>query len=181
MNIGCGGAGDPGSDPGYGGLKTWACPGAPSASDTDFIDAKFRDHAVKLLSETASNPERPFAFFVGFRRPHAPWRMPWRFWELYNSSNISIAAPGAQTIGKNVTTLAYAQNGFASGRNGWGNAVWGPEQPLPEDLQRHIRRSYYSAVSWMDDCVGQVLSALDASGEAEHTVVLLFGDVRIVW
>ena len=51
-----------------------------------------------------------------------------------------------------------------------------PEQPLPESLQRHIRRSYYSAVSWMDENVGRVLAALDASGKAEQTAVLLFAD-----
>ena len=168
--MGCGGSGDPGTDPDYNNSKTGTCPGASGALDTEFIDGKFRDHAVSLL-QTAANDTRPFAFFVGFRRPHAPWRMPSRFYNLYNESSLSIAAPGAQTIGDNVPTLAYAQNGFASGRNGWDNAVWGPQRPLSHHLQRHIRRSYYSAVSWMDDCVGHVMGALDVAGKADSTVV----------
>ena len=173
------GRGAPGTDPGFGAgnQSTGACPGTPDEPDTSFIDGKFRDHAVSLLQQSA-NDSRPFAFFVGFRRPHMPWRMPWRFWQAYNRSGheLSIAAPAAQTIGENVSTLAYAQNGFASGHNSWDSATWGPQQPLPEGLQRHIRRSYYSAVSWMDDCVGNVLAALDASGKADDTAVLLFAD-----
>eukprot|EP01050_Picozoa_sp_SAG11_P016850 SAG11_NODE_2350_length_3483_cov_3.342494_2_plen_191_part_00 len=174
MNMGCGGAGDQGMDPDFHNQKTGTCPGTAGAADTDFLDAKFRDHAVSLLRQIA-NESRPFAFFVGFRRPHAPWRMPRPFYDKYdNESSISISR--AQTIGENISTLAYAQNGFASGRNGWSNAEFGPKKPLPESLQRHIRRSYYSAVSWMDDCVGHVLTALDETGKAEDTAVLLFGD-----
>jgi iduronate 2-sulfatase len=169
----CGGVGDPGTDPDYQNKHTRACPGAPNASDTDFLDAKFRDHAVSLLQQTV-NHSRPFAFFVGFRRPHMPWRMPWRFYDQYNGSAISISR--SQSIGENITTLSYAQNGFTSGKNSWNNIKFGPHTPLPRSLQQHIRRAYYSAVSWMDDCVGRVLGALRASGKANNTAVLLFGD-----
>jgi iduronate 2-sulfatase len=36
--------------------------------------------------------------------------------------------------------------------------------------------SYYSAVSWTDYLIGQILDALESSGVANDTVVALIGD-----
>ena len=61
------------------------------------------------------------------------------------------------------------------------NAPHSPQQPTPEARARfaHIpgtRGAYCAQVSLMDDAVGQVLAALDASGQRERTLVFFFSD-----
>ena len=41
---------------------------------------------------------------------------------------------------------------------------------------REAKVAYYGLTSFMDDCVGRVLAALDASGQADDTVVLYISD-----
>ncbi len=77
------------------------------------------------------------------------------------------------------------------GVNGKGDAVRDPyvpsrvfsadEVPIPGFLFDHpaVRQElahYYSSVRRADDCVGNILRALDASGEADHTVVVFLSD-----
>ena len=48
--------------------------------------------------------------------------------------------------------------------------------PLSDDLQRTLIHGYHAAVSYMDAQVGRVLDALDRTGLAENTIVVLWGD-----
>jgi iduronate 2-sulfatase len=50
------------------------------------------------------------------------------------------------------------------------------EGPIPADLTRHLIHGYYAATSYMDACLGRVLDALDATGLAGETIVVLWGD-----
>jgi N-sulfoglucosamine sulfohydrolase len=60
--------------------------------------------------------------------------------------------------------------------------VFTPEEvPIPgflfdDPVVRKELAHYYSSVRRADDCVGRVLEALDASGEAKRTVVMFFSD-----
>jgi N-sulfoglucosamine sulfohydrolase len=78
---------------------------------------------------------------------------------------------------------------YAEGRNGATiddphvpSRVFTPEEvPIPgflfdDPVSRKELSHYYSSVRRADDCVGGVLAALDASGEAERTVVLFLSD-----
>lgn len=44
-----------------------------------------------------------------------------------------------------------------------------PTGGLPDELVRKTRHAYYAAVEFMDAMVGQVLDALEASGQADNT------------
>jgi iduronate 2-sulfatase len=50
------------------------------------------------------------------------------------------------------------------------------EKVLPEKLQRQLIHGYYAATSYVDAQIGRVLDALDESGLAENTIVVLWGD-----
>jgi arylsulfatase A-like enzyme len=51
-----------------------------------------------------------------------------------------------------------------------------PGQVLPPDVVIDLRRAYYSAVSHMDDQVGRVMAALEASGFKDRTIIAFWGD-----
>jgi choline-sulfatase len=45
-----------------------------------------------------------------------------------------------------------------------------------EDKMRKAKAAYYGLTSFMDNCVGRVLNALDASGAADNTIVVYVSD-----
>jgi iduronate 2-sulfatase len=47
---------------------------------------------------------------------------------------------------------------------------------LPDDYARLVIQSYYAAVSYIDDLVGQMLLELKAAGLSNNTIILLVGD-----
>lgn len=122
------------------------------------------------LAETTSRflmkPGRePFFLTCGFSRPHLPWYAPSEFFDMHPLDQISLPAIkagdlndlplAARTIvsgGKDFNTLR------ASGQ--WLSAV----------------RAYLACCSFMDACVGRVLTALDDSPYRNNTVVVLFSD-----
>jgi iduronate 2-sulfatase len=50
------------------------------------------------------------------------------------------------------------------------------EGPVPPDETRKLIHGYHAAVSYMDAQVGRVLNALDDTGLANNTIVVLWGD-----
>ncbi|KAH3872206.1 hypothetical protein DPMN_035421 [Dreissena polymorpha] len=49
-------------------------------------------------------------------------------------------------------------------------------ETLPDNIARELRRAYFSAISWVDSLVGDVLNELDRLGLSNVTVVSLLGD-----
>lgn len=116
---------------------------------------------------------------TGIRRPHLSWRTPRRFWEQYE--NVTIELAKRQTIGANVTLLAYEMNGEmgqvyrkSGAPTTWRESPNGP--PIPAELQRSLKRGYYAAVSFTDFEVGRLLEELEDLGVANETAVVLHAD-----
>ena len=124
--------------------------------------------------ELAASLGKPFFVLNGLRRPHIPWRMPQRFWDMYDTE-----APLSphQTIGTDVPTLGCSQCGFASPLY-YDKTKYecGPQRAMPRALQRLCRRGHHASVSFIDDEIGRLLAVLDSTGLADDTAVVLFGD-----
>ena len=95
--------------------------------------------------------------------------MPARFWDLYGDD---LPLAEHQMIGTGISTLAYTQCGFVTTEQ----LPYVPESPLANATQRSYRRGYFAATSWMDSQVGRLLDGLDALGQTDSTLVVLFGD-----
>jgi iduronate 2-sulfatase len=141
---------------------------AADVPDDTYVDGKTARLAAKTLGELAAKGE-PFFLAVGFAKPHLPFVAPKRFWDLYDSAAIYVPA---------FTRLPEGAPGFVGHTNGELRSYAGiPKQgAIPEDLARRLRHGYYAAVSYMDAQVGVVLDALEASGLADDTVIILWGD-----
>ena len=143
--------------------------------DEQFYDFGLANNTIERLQYAAlpNNTARPFFIQSGFARPHAPWRVPQRFWDMYEHVNMPLAK--YRTTIEGMAGVAWHQQGFYSAENG---TVWVPmlDKPIPDAVQRDMRRAYYSAVSWVDHQVGRILTELDALGKTDETIVLLHGD-----
>ena len=60
--------------------------------EDDTFDHRLANATIDSL-RLAKQQQRPFAIFAGHRRPHLPWRLPRKWWDLYANRDV---APPAQ-------------------------------------------------------------------------------------
>lgn len=158
--------------------RAWLASVAPHV-DPDITGLTFNDyrawpyklpeeyHPTRWTGDVAANfisaYQRPEPFFlkVSFARPHSPYDPPQRWWDRYRDS----ALPGAR-VGRWASKFAPRSD---ESPNIW-HGDMGPEQV------RTSRQGYYGAVSFIDEQIGRILSALEQTGQLENTLILYTSD-----
>lgn len=149
-------------------LDTWCPLKHPDSYHYDWKLANNTIETLKYLKGIGS----PWFLAAGFRRPHVPWMMPQKYWDLYNSTNIPPATFTQRPL--NSPDIAYHNQGVFSNVN---NTKYLPMPvPFTTPLQQEIRHAYMASVSWVDSQIGRVLDELDTLGLTSSTLVVLFGD-----
>lgn len=141
--------------------------------DDQHIDGAIAGQALVAMRKLAKQ-DQPFFLATGFVRPHLPFVVSRKYWELYDADEISTAsnplipekAPG------------FAMNTMYELRDYMDFAgTPAPDQSsLTEAQQRRLKHGYYASVSFIDALVGQLLNELDSLGLADNTIVVLWGD-----
>lgn len=123
-------------------------------------DGKTAAKACELLSQHA---DKPFFLAVGFVRPHVPFVAPSIYYEPFrpfSSMTLPPKIPGdwddVPKAGINYKTSVNMQ--------------------MDERRQKKAIAGYYASVRYMDAQVGKVLDALEASGQADNTIVIFTSD-----
>ena len=132
--------------------------------DEDQGDWKVADWAIAQLRSAS---DQPLFLSVGFRRPHVPCYASQKWFDLYPER--SVAMPPV-LAGDRADTPRYS----------W-YLHWKLPEPRLAWLERTrqwrpLVRAYLASISFVDSQVGRVLDALDASGAADRTVVVLWSD-----
>ena len=133
----------------------------------DVADEKMGDHQVAdwVIGQLGRKRDKPFFLACGIYRPHLPWYVPQKYFDLFDAEKLTlpnvpdddlddIPAAGvkmAQPQGDHARVLRHEQ---------WRKAVHG----------------YLAATAFADAQVGRVLDALDKSGQADNTIVVLWTD-----
>jgi uncharacterized sulfatase len=112
--------------------------------------------------EQALADNKPFFLGVGFRRPHAPFAAPQRYFDLYPVEKVKLADPAP--TGHYAGLLPAAINYQA------------PPSPMSEKDQRELVAAYYACTSFMDAQVGVLLDALERLRLWDNTIVVFIGD-----
>jgi len=144
------------------------------ASDDDrdpMRDERVAAWAVERIRETR---DRPFFLTVGFRRPHVPLYAPKRFFDLYDPATLTLPAVRLDDLDDVVPTMH---------RSSRPARVWKNIQALPnaEAVWRDYYRAYLACVSFGDEQLGKLLDALDETGLAANTVVVVTSDHGYHW
>lgn len=115
---------------------------------------------------------------AGFHRPHLPFVAPESKYDLYPLDSIDL--PADQHPPRNMPSVAWSNSGelvsyhdISVIRDGKGLE---PNQTLPAQTVRELRRGYYAAVSHLDEELGRVVDALTTYGFDHNTVVSFWGD-----
>lgn len=152
--------------PWYHTMESVLTPGVCAASMQTDYDEEVCFQAVRKLHDLGrGGDERPFMLFVSFTNPHDPWEIPSRHWERYRREQID--DPAVPAIGLDEAD-PHSRRLRAMCRV--------DEARLTPEQIRHARHGYYAAVSYLDERIGEVLSALRASGLEDSTTVLFTAD-----
>lgn len=117
--------------------------------------------ARRRILEYAMRGTDPFAMVVSLIHPHDPYVPRPEFWNLYSEDEIDLP-----------------QTGFADDphtrrvHHGIGADV----TPVTEQDIRNARRGYYANTSYFDSKVGEIVQALEESGQLGNTIVIVTSD-----
>lgn len=104
---------------------------------------------------------------VGFLRPHAPWNVPQKWWDLYDPKKISLA-PYKKNDLDDVPKVSRESNILSF--------MPQTEWAIKNNKLKQVTQAYMASVSFVDHCVGTVVNALDNSEYKDNTIVILWSD-----
>ena len=136
--------------------------------DNAYYDGQFADRAIAKL-KMLKEEQKPFFLALGFLKPHLPFNSPSKYWDLYPTNKISLAANPFRSHG--APDAAFHQ--WSELRAYLGIPKTGP---LDDETARNLVHGYYAAASYTDALVGKVLAELDQLGLRKNTIVVLVGD-----
>ena len=137
--------------------------------DNAYADGRIADEAIRRLEAAKANPGQPWFIAVGFLKPHLPFCAPKKYWDLYDPAAFALPALKEPPIG----APKFAPTTWGELRQYSDIPDAGP---LDDAKTRHLIHGYHAAVSFMDAQLGRVLDAVDASGFAQNTIIVLWGD-----
>jgi iduronate 2-sulfatase len=143
------------------GKLPWCKVGAMDGTDDDQPDGQNAVAAIAAIEEqTAAG--KPWFIGAGFHKPHDPFLVPRKYFDLYPTSALSLYRSPTNTSAAPPLAIPMA---------------W--EKTFAEftDRDRHdFLRAYLAGVSFMDAQVGRLLATLDRLRLWDSTVVIFLGD-----
>lgn len=133
--------------------------------DEDHGDYKIADAAIDALRRAPK--DKPFLVACGFRLPHVPCYAPQKWFDLYPDATLKLP-PMLEGDRQDTPRFSWYLH-------------WRLPEPRLQTLRergelRPLVRAYLASTSFMDAQVGRVLAALEATGRAKDTIVVLWSD-----
>ena len=124
----------------------------------------------------------PFFFAVGLHKPHIPWNVPQAWYDLYPLSGVAL--PSNDKLPVNAPPIApnqILQDDWTQDFSDFGelraNGTIDADGSISGDYWvKRIRQSYWAAVSYTDDNVGQIVQAAKETGLYQETAIIFLGD-----
>jgi arylsulfatase A-like enzyme len=125
--------------------------------------ALYSDCFIDHLLNKAAKRNTPFFMYLGFNSPHDPRQAPKEYLDRYPQDKIQ------------VPPNFLPEHPFDQGDYKVRDELLAPFPRTPEAVQLH-RREYYALITFVDQQIGRILDALQQSGKASNTYVILTAD-----
>ncbi|MGY6650265.1 sulfatase [Wenyingzhuangia sp. IMCC45574] len=137
--------------------------GPTKDSFEETVDYAVADWATKQLDREF---DKPFFMSVGFIKPHLPWFVPKEFFDMYDVNEIE--------------DIIVKEGDLEDITNAQGKKLFKPTGEYKwikkHNLGKEATRAYLANISFVDRCLGMVMDALEKSGHADNTIVMIWGD-----
>ena len=132
--------------------------------DEQMPDYRSAQWAIDKLQQSH---ERPFFLAVGFLRPHVPWYVPQKWFDLHPVEQLDMPPylPGDTEDTPAISKAVHEVNMMPTTEWARQTGEW-----------PNIVQAYLASTSFVDHYVGQVLQALEASPYRDNTLVVLWSD-----
>jgi arylsulfatase A-like enzyme len=127
------------------------------------------DHQLAVSAAKALQQafDKPFFMSVGFFRPHVPLYAPQKYFDLYDPDKIALPKTPLADL-DDVPKHFVGMNKI--------EVTPSHDEVLADKKQRALTQAYLASISFVDDCVGIVLDALQKSRYANNTIIVLWSD-----
>ena len=142
----------------YGGRFDWA---ELDIAPDEMADAKVVAWAAQQLSR---NHDKPLFLAVGIYRPHIPWYTPTCYFDKHPITEVDLP----EVLANDLEDIPKA--GSAKLKRHWHQWL------VDHGKWEGAVRGYNASVSFADDMIGRLLTALDSGPLADNTVIVLWSD-----
>lgn len=148
----------PTGDTGVGGIKF-----AP----LDCKDEETRDYRIAQygIEQLGKSHDKPFFLAVGFHKPHMPWNVPRKYYDMHPLDKIQLPPHTENDLGD-----------VPPGGIKFAKPQGDHKQILESGRWKEAVQGYLAAISYCDANVGRLMEALDRSAYAKNTIVVFWGD-----
>jgi arylsulfatase A-like enzyme len=143
-----------------------------------FIDGAINNRGIELMQQMAAD-DRPFFLAVGYKKPHLPFAVPKKFFDLYDRNAFGLEVWQQAPEGADASFILMGNNemrSYVPAPGPDGVVTEYPEGRFTDDQQRELLHGYYAAVSFIDSLLAELLAELEKTGQADNTVIVLWGD-----
>ncbi len=130
--------------------------------DEDLREWKIVNYGIEQLKR---KHEKPFLLAVGLHKPHMPWNVPQKYYDMHPLDQIVLP----KTIDDDLADIPPA-----------GVRMARPEgdhrRMLESGRWKEAVQSYLAAITYADAMIGRLLDALDKSPYRDNTIIVLWGD-----
>jgi choline-sulfatase len=138
--------------------------GVAGISNQMEYDDEVAYHATRKVYDYArSKDERPWCMTVSFTHPHDPYVARKKYWDLYED---------CEHLLPTVPAMDYEDHDTHSKRifdaNDWRSF------DISEDDIKRSRRAYFANISYLDDKIGEVMEAVEAT--RQETIIMFVSD-----
>ncbi len=132
-------------------------------------DNPYRQYDERIATEAenwlASAPDTdPWSLSVHFISAHAPFVTPREFFDLYDPKDIPPPIQFTKTERPDHPSVTHLRQ------------IVPHEDDLSLEQVQELRAAYYATVTYLDALIGRVLDALEASGQAQNTIIVYTSD-----
>jgi arylsulfatase A-like enzyme len=134
----------------------------PLTNDSRLADQNTIDYAIQQLQ---SEHEKPFFLAVGLTKPHMPWNVPKRYYDLFPLEQIELPP----TTPDDLSDVPKAGIKMA-------NRDVDHARILKSGRWKEAIQAYLAAIAYCDAQIGRLLDAHQKSAYAQNTIIVFWGD-----
>lgn len=124
-------------------------------------DSFMVDYIIRKLNQ---KHDKPFFLGCGFTKPHLPWSVPQKYFDMYPLEEIP-------------TPVVKEDDLDDLGQQGQNMAGGGTHKFMVESgLWKNAIQAYLAACTYVDDQLGRLMKAIDASPHKDNTIIVLWSD-----
>lgn len=119
--------------------------------------------ADRSVEQIRASDSRPFFGMVSFVGPHPPFAPPLPFNRMYDPDRMPNPVRGSLSVDHMDEHLPWMNT-----------LIWAED--INDSHARVLKARYYGEISYIDDCLGRILDAVEALPDADNTLICFFSD-----